>query len=195
MALSKRLTKDDTANKVKHDNDLVYSSVHNSDKYSVPSFNEISPLDSKFDTLNKFYKDFEKLKGAKSQTKERKQKRITVLRNTFMIYDVFVRIYKKRRLDVKMKTGGKTWFKNQPQQSDHSILPTLVKAAKSRFNEIQSIITEAKKIRLVTTINKKFITLNDGEKLLESIISGKNYKSEAREMYNDIADGANAMNR
>ena len=86
-------------------------------------------------------------------------------------------------------------FKNQPQQSDHSILPTLVKAAKSRFNEIQSIITEAKKIRLVTTINKKFITLNDGEKLLESIISGKNYKSEAREMYNDIADGANAMNR
>ena len=108
MALSKRLTKDDTANKVKHDNDLVYSSVHNSDKYSVPSFNEISPLDSKFDTLNKFYKDFEKLKGAKSQTKERKQKRITVLKNTFMIYDVFVRIYKKRRLDVKMKTGGKT---------------------------------------------------------------------------------------
>ena len=95
MALSKRLTKDDTVNKVKHDNDLVYSSVHNSHKHSVPSFNEISPLDSKFGTLNKFYKDFEKLKGAKSQTKERKQKRITVLKNTLMLYNVLVRIYKK----------------------------------------------------------------------------------------------------
>ena len=33
---------------------------------SVPSFNEISSIDSKFDTINKFYKDLLKLNGVKS---------------------------------------------------------------------------------------------------------------------------------
>ena len=30
----------------------MYSSVHNLDKYNVSNFNEISSIDSKFDTLN-----------------------------------------------------------------------------------------------------------------------------------------------
>ena len=51
------------------------------------------------------------------------------------------------------------------EQSGQSILPTRVKATKSRFNEIQSIITEAKKSGLVTKINKKRITLSDAKKL------------------------------
>ena len=40
------------------------------------NFNKIPSIDSKFDTLNNFYKDFKKLEGVKSQTKERK---LTVL--------------------------------------------------------------------------------------------------------------------
>ena len=65
VALSKGLKKDDRVNKIKYDNDLVYNSVFNFNKYSVSNFNEISSLDSKFDTLNKFYKDFENLKVLK----------------------------------------------------------------------------------------------------------------------------------
>ena len=51
--------KKDNKNKkvVKYNNDLVYNSVHNFNKYSVSSFTEISSIDSKFDTINKFYKD------------------------------------------------------------------------------------------------------------------------------------------
>ena len=45
---------------IKHSNDLFYSSVHNFNKYSVPNFNEISLIDSKFVTINKFYKDLSK---------------------------------------------------------------------------------------------------------------------------------------
>ena len=71
------------------------SSVHNFNKYSAPNFNQISSLDSKCDTLNKFYKDFGKLKDVKSQTNEIKKKRITVLKNTSMLCDVLVRIYTK----------------------------------------------------------------------------------------------------
>ena len=59
-ALNKGFKKDDKDNKVnKHDNNLVYSSVHNFNIYNVSKFNEISSIDSKFDTLNKFYKDFQ----------------------------------------------------------------------------------------------------------------------------------------
>ena len=43
--------------------------MHNFNKYGVFNFNEISSIDSKFDTLNKFYEDF-----VNSQTKETKKK-------------------------------------------------------------------------------------------------------------------------
>ena len=54
---------------IEHDNDLVYNSVHNFNKYSVSSFNEISSIDCKFDTMSKFYKDLLKLNDVKSQNK------------------------------------------------------------------------------------------------------------------------------
>ena len=50
--------------------------MHNlNGKYSVSSFNEISSVDSKFDTINKFYKDLLKLNDVKSQNKDTKQKK------------------------------------------------------------------------------------------------------------------------
>ena len=69
-AFNKVLKNDDKNKKViTHDNDLVYNSVHNFNKYSASSFNEISSIDSKFDTINKFYKDLLKLNDVKSQNK------------------------------------------------------------------------------------------------------------------------------
>ena len=54
-AFNKVFKKDDKNKKViKYSNALVYSSVHNFNKYSLPNFNEISSIDSKFDTINKF---------------------------------------------------------------------------------------------------------------------------------------------
>ena len=76
-AFNKVFKKDDKNKKViKHDNDLVYNSVHNFSKYSLSSFNEISSIDSKFNTINKFYKDILKLNDVKSQNKITDQKKI-----------------------------------------------------------------------------------------------------------------------
>ena len=75
-AFNKVFKKDDKNKKViKHENDLVYDSVHNFNKYIVYSFHEISSTDSKFDTKNKFYKDLLKLNDLKSQNKITKQKK------------------------------------------------------------------------------------------------------------------------
>ena len=77
--LGEAFKKDDKNKKViKYDNDLAYNSMHNFNKYSVSSFNEISSTDSKFDAINKFYKDLLKLNDVKSQNKNTKQKQITV---------------------------------------------------------------------------------------------------------------------
>ena len=47
-ALKERLKKDDKVNKVvKYDNDLMYDSVHNFNKHSVPNLNKIPSIDSK----------------------------------------------------------------------------------------------------------------------------------------------------
>ena len=57
----------------------------------MSNFNEITSFDSKFDTLNKFYKEFKILEGIKSKTNETKQNKITVLKNTSLLYDELVR--------------------------------------------------------------------------------------------------------
>ena len=75
-AFNKPFKKDGKNKKViKYDNDLVYNSVHNFNKYSLPSFNKISSIDSKFDTIEKFYNDLIKLNSVKSQNKDTKQKK------------------------------------------------------------------------------------------------------------------------
>ena len=54
-AFNKAFKKDDkNENVIKYNSDLIYSSAHNFNKYSLPNFNEISSVDSKFDTMNKF---------------------------------------------------------------------------------------------------------------------------------------------
>ena len=58
----------------------------------MSSFNEIS-IDSKFDEINKFYKDFKKLRCAKSKNDKTKQKKITVLKNASLLYDELINIY------------------------------------------------------------------------------------------------------
>ena len=113
---TKMVKKDDKSNKVaKYDDDLMYNYVYNFNEYSVSNFHEISPLDFKFDTQNKFYKDFKKLDGVKSQISETKEKKITVLKNASMLYDELIKIYKLffsiikriiRLLKAKIKTRG-----------------------------------------------------------------------------------------
>ena len=108
-----RLFKKDDKNKkvIKHNNDLVYNCVHNFNKYSVPSFNEISSIDSKLDTINKFYKDLLKLNDVKSQNKITKQDKITVLQNASLIYNKWVDMYKKEYEQV-FENKDENWRKN-----------------------------------------------------------------------------------
>ena len=138
-ALNKGLKKDDKVNKVvKYENDLTNNSVHNFSKYSVSNFNKIPSIESKFDALGNFYKDFKKL-GDKSPAEEWKQKKKTLLKNASMLYDELISIYKKE-YNQAFKSKGKDWrqtydFKNLKDldyeldqlQPDKSILPKWVK--------------------------------------------------------------------
>ena len=69
----------------KYDNNLVYDSVHNCNKYNVPSFNEISSIDPKFNTINKCYEDLLKLNAVKSQSENKRQIKISVLKNALLL--------------------------------------------------------------------------------------------------------------
>ena len=74
-AFNKAFKKDDKNKKViKYSNGLVYSFVHNFNQCSLPNVNEISSIDSKFDTINKFYIDLVKLNNVKSRD-DKKQKK------------------------------------------------------------------------------------------------------------------------
>ena len=54
--------------------------MHNFNQYNLPNVNEISSMDSKFDTTNKFYKELVKLNNVKSRD-YKKQKKADVLKN------------------------------------------------------------------------------------------------------------------
>ena len=56
----------------KYDNDLMHNSARNFNKYSVPYFNEISSIDSKFDTINKILQRFFKIKRINKQIRRKR---------------------------------------------------------------------------------------------------------------------------
>ena len=81
----------------------------------MSNFNEISLIDSKFDSLDKFYKDFLKLKKLKGCNKETNQKKISVLKNASLLYNGLINIYKKENGQVfesKDKAGSKNMIIN-----------------------------------------------------------------------------------
>ena len=47
----------------------------------------------------------------------------------------------------------------------------------------------------MTRVEKRNITLKNADKLLEGIISGKINKKKAKDMYNDIAEDVNKLNK
>ena len=183
----------------------------------MSSFNEISSVDSKFDTINKFYKDLLKLNDVKSQNKNTKQKKITVLKNASLLYYELINQYKKK-YEQAFENKDENWRKKHDYKNlkdfSHQVgevkkdeaekekedetdkkLPKWIKVPKSRFNEIKDVITRSDESRLMTIIGKRKITLKNTEKLLEGIISGKIDKKEARQMFNSIANDANKLNR
>ena len=191
--------------------------MHNFNKYSVSSFNEISSIDSKFDTINKFSEDLLKLNDVKSQNKITKKKK-TVLENASLLYNKWIDMYKKECEQV-FENKDETWrkkhdYKNlkelsyqvdeankadvtekEDEDETDQELPPWIKVPKSRFNEIKDVITRAIESKLMTKLKKGNIILKNVEKLLEGIISGKINKKKARDMYNDISEYVNKLNK
>ena len=81
-------------------------------------------------------------------------------------------------------------------KSDKLKLPKWVKVSEKRFNEILSIITEAKNNGLKANVEGEEITLDKGESLLKYISSEKMNGHEFKEKYNDIVeDVTNILNK
>ena len=168
--------------------------MHNLNKYSVSNFNKISSIDSKFNTLDNFYKEFKKLKAVKSQNEETKQKKITVLKIVSLCYNELIDNYKKEYNQAfKGKDQDRTLKYDYKNLKDLDYQLDQPQQTKNRFNEIQSKITEAKGDGLSTKINNKKITMNNEEKLVKYIVSGIINKNEARHMYDVISDEANII--
>ena len=71
-------------------------------------------------------------------------------------------------------------------KSDKLKLPKWVKVSEKRFNEILSIITEAKSKGLKANVDGEEITLDKAESLLKDMSSKKMNGHEFKEKYNDI---------
>ena len=84
--------------------------------------------------------------------------------------------------------------KEDEDETDHE-LPPCIKVPKSRFNEKRDVISRANESKLMARLEKRKITLENAEKLLEGIISGKIDKKKAKIMYNNIAGDLNKLNK
>ena len=64
---------------------------------------------------------------------------------------------------------------------------------KQRFNEILIIITKTENNGLKTNVDRKGITLDNAESLVEGIASGKINESKFKRKYNNIVDDVEAI--
>ena len=178
----------------KYDNDLKYDSVHNFNKYRMSHFNELTSVDS-FDTLNKFYKGFERLEDVKSQNEERKQEKRSVLKNVSLLYYELIDIYKKecnRVFGSKEENWRKKYnHKNlkyleyqadeedkeekdktdeedkveEEEEEEEEKILEWVKVDKNRFSFITSMVIRNENNGLSTTLKNKRIALKNEKKI------------------------------
>ena len=183
----------------------------------MPNFNEISSIDSKFNIINKFYKDLLKLNDVKIRNKNAKLKK-TVLKNASLLYYELINLYKKEYEQV-FENKYENWRKNhdyknlkdfsyqadsvnkadvtekEDEDETDQELPPWIKVTKGRFNEIRVAITRANEIEFMARLEKRNITLKNAEKLLEDVISGKINKKKAKNMFNNVAEDVNKLNK
>ena len=72
-------------------NSLIYDQNHNFYKYRLDKFFNISPIESKFDMLEMFYRDCFSLKSLEAKTKETADHKFVVLNNAFNEYDKLIK--------------------------------------------------------------------------------------------------------
>ena len=85
-AIKDQRIKQSDSKKTETKNDLIYDPNHNFQKYRLSKFSQISSIESKFDTLKVFYRDFTSLKFLKAK-KERVNHKSTVLNNVPNLYN------------------------------------------------------------------------------------------------------------
>ena len=71
------------------------------------------------------------------------------------------------------------------------MLPKWVEVTKNWFNEIRSIVSEAKNNELETKIGNKMLRINNSEKFLKEIASWDFNRNEATKMHKNVMSEAN----
>ena len=98
--------KDTETNKTK--NPLIYDSKHSFYKYRLREFNKISSIDSKFDTIEKCYKDFITLTDVDAEP-ENIEHKLVVLNKVPKNYDNLIKEYKKVYERESKNDKSDTW--------------------------------------------------------------------------------------
>ena len=73
---------------------MIYDQNHKFYKYRLSEFVKISSIESKFDTLETFYKELIDLKSLDARTTENMKHKSTVLNNVSELYDDLIKEYK-----------------------------------------------------------------------------------------------------
>ena len=144
--------------------------------------------------FDKFFLKFKSLKSKKSETQLKKER---IMKNVDQLYKNYYNAHKSDFDTDDELTEDKNKRLNYKQfelddiistKSDKLKLPKWVKVSEKRFNEILSIITEAKNNGLKVNVDGEEITLDKAESLLKGISSKKINRREFKEKYNNTVD-------
>ena len=112
-----------------------------------------------------------KIRDIVSDLDQQRQKESTIFQNKMI--DVVYYLF--RSLEISSQPG-------------RLMLLKWVKVSEERFNEILSIVTEAKNNGFKTNVDGREITLDNAESLLKGIGSGKIDRSEFKKKYDNIVN-------
>ena len=161
-------------------------------------------LDSKYNRMKEFNKLFLNFKSVKTKKTETQLKKERIMKNVDELYKNYYNAYKSDfDTDDELAENKKKKFNYKQFELDDIIstksdklkLPKWVKVSEKRFNEILSIITEAKNNGLKVNVDGEEITLDEAEKVLKGISSKEINRHEFKEKYNDIVDDKQDTNQ
>ena len=205
MSLNKAFLKNEVKSVAKNKSDFDYDSNYAFFKFykGYDESKEMS-LHSKFNRIKEFNKLFLNFKSVKTKKTETQLKKERIMKNVDELYKNYYNAYKsdfdtdyELAENKKKKLNYKQFELDDiiSTKSDKLKLPKWVKVSEKRFNEILSIITEAKNNGLKVNVDGEEITLDEAEKVLKGISSKEINRHEFKEKYNDIVDDKQDTNQ
>ena len=171
---NQRTKESGNSNTAKIKNSLIYDQNHNFYKYRLDKFSSISSIDSKFDMLKMFHKEFISLKSLEARMRENTNHKLKCIKQVWQIKQ-YKKVYERNSKDDKSYSSKQKYSPNWLKALDYQPVKPKTKP-----------LSDENKLDIKQPTQLKQLKLNEIPKPLWITLSRKDFNSLVKDVVDNL---------